>query len=163
MAIVVEDGTGKTDSNCYMSAVQFTDKVAERGVTLTGNNGTPEQILLTAMDFIEGQDFQGQKATKEQACQWPRLGVVIDGFEVEENEIPVQLVNALYETAVAVDAGNSPLTAQERETIREKVGDIEVQYSEGSSANAVVKSISIHLDKLLAGSQWGSSVPMMRA
>jgi len=54
--------------------------------------------------------------------------------------------------ALTIDAGNDLLSnAVERKTVREKVGPIEVQYSETSGSKKALEKINTMLNKLLSG------------
>lgn len=159
MAIVVEDGTGKTDSNSYISEADFATYASDRGITVTG---TASQLLYQAMDYIEQQPYKGYKYTDAQALQWPRGGVWIDGYYVEVTTIPTLLQDALCEVALGIDAGNNPLATQDRLTKREKVGDIEVEYSDASRAAAYLVAAETKLQKLLKVGSGGISAVAIR-
>jgi hypothetical protein len=149
MPLVVETGTGNAGADSYISVSDFTARNTLRGVSLTGDNGTAEQILLIAMDYIESLDYIGYKKTQSQALQWPRTDVFIDGFEFADTSIPKEIINAQCEVAIAIDAGNSPIADLGRETKREKVGDIEVEYMDNAKSEIVRRSIDVHLKKIL--------------
>ncbi len=52
--------------------------------------------------------------------------------------------------ALAIDAGNGPLIDVARATKRERVGELEVEYTSGASSVTVVRSINAMLWKILA-------------
>lgn len=148
MTIVVEDGSIVTNSNSYVSEAELTAYASARGITLVGDE---EELLIKAMDYIESLSFIGIKFTRDQSLQWPRVDVVIDGYYVDADTIPQELKNGQMAVALAIDEGNSPLSNVERKTIRERVGEIEVEYSEGSSSTIISRSINAALSKLIAG------------
>jgi hypothetical protein len=145
MAIIVEDGTGKTDSNSYVSEADFSTYAADRGITVTG---TSAQLLIRAMDYIEQRRFRGVKNTKDQALQWPRYSVWIDTYSIDSDEIPLLLVEAQIEAALAVDAGNNPGSTIDRATKREKLDGLEVEYMDNAEAAAVNRTLNNKLRKL---------------
>jgi hypothetical protein len=149
MPLIIEDGTGKVDGQSYMSVDDFEAMATLRGAALTTEFGSSEQVLLTAMTYIESQTFIGFKNTRAQALQWPRSGVVIDGYDYEPEEIPGELISALYETAIAVDAGLNPLATTGRATKREKVGDLEVEYMDNARAASTFPAINAALKKIV--------------
>ncbi|HBD10837.1 MAG TPA: hypothetical protein DCZ13_01745 [Porticoccaceae bacterium] len=53
--------------------------------------------------------------------------------------------------ALSIQAGDNPLATLSRETKREKVGDIEVEYSMAASQNPVMQAARAKLDKLVQG------------
>lgn len=157
--IVVEDGTGLTNSNSYISETDFEAYASDRGITLTGDTNN---LLIQAMDYIEAQPFKGYKNTEAQALQWPRGNVTIDGFYIDTTEIPQLLKDALCETAMGVDVGNNPLATEDRATKREKVGDIEVEYMDGARNSTYLKAAESKLSKLLKAGSNGFSMSAIR-
>ena len=144
--IVVEDGTGLETSNSYISAADCTTYATDRGVTLAG---TVADMLIRGMDYIEQQIFKGTKATSAQALQWPRFGVYVDGYYVSETSVPQLLKDALCEIVISIDGGTDPLSSESRETKREKIGEIEVEYTAGSRNYTYIKAAEYKLRKLL--------------
>jgi hypothetical protein len=157
--IVVEDGTGKTNSNSYISEADFSTYATDRGVTISG---TVAVLLIQAMDYIEEQPYKGAKGSDAQALQWPRSGVVVDGYSVDSDAIPVKITEALCEAAIAIDGGNNPLANEERATKREKVDAIEVEYTDGSRNTVYLAAVESKLSKLLTSGGRGFSAQVIR-
>lgn len=138
MALVVEDGSGVTGATSYISLVNARAFATARGKTLSAVDATAEAALIKAMDVIESYRarFQGAKVDRDQALQWPRSGVVVDGFSIDDDEIPTCLPQA--QAALAIESQTTELFANSdgRQVVRERVeGAIEIEYSEsGSSA-----------------------------
>lgn len=153
MAIIVEDGSIVTGANSYVSTTDFTAFATARGVTLVEDE---EILLIKAMDYIEQLNYKGVKRTRDQALQWPRVDVYIDGYYFDSDDIPQQLIDGLCQTAIAIDEGNDPLADQVRKTIREKVGDLEVEYAQSSVSAVANKKILNMLNKLLDGGGTGT-------
>lgn len=158
--IVIEDGTGKTNSNSYASAAQLATYAADRGVTITG---TDTELLIAAMDYIELQPFKGDKGTKEQALVWPRYNVWIDGFAIDFDEIPIQLIESQLEAALATDAGVNPMASVGRETKREKLDGLEVEYMDGARGTTFNTALENKLRKLLKTGTGGINAVAVRA
>lgn len=157
-AIVVEDGTGLTNSNSYVSESELTTYATNRGITLVGVNTV---LLHISMDYLEQQNFKGVKNTDEQSLQWPRYGVYIDGYYVDNDFIPDLLKESQMEFAIGIDAGNNLLAVIGRETKREKVDVIEVEYMDGARDNVYITAAETKLKKLLMGG--GASTMVIRA
>lgn len=155
--IVVEDGTGKADSNSYVSEAELTTYATDRGVTLTG---TASVLLVQAMDYIESLMFIGDKKTVEQALQWPRNNVYIDGYYIEPSTIPVLLKSGLMATCIAIDIGNDPLADVERATKSEKLDVMEVEYMDNAASETINRTINAALRKLIQG---GGSMRVWRS
>ncbi len=146
--IVKETGSGSATANSYVSEADLTAYIGQRGVTLGGSNGTPSETLIKAMDYLESKTFRGDKYTKAQALQWPRLNVSLDGYDVNVDEIPQLLQDSQLEIAISIDAGTNPMANEVRETKREKVGDIEVEYADGARVSEYLTAAETKLEKL---------------
>jgi hypothetical protein len=151
MAVIVEDGTGLTSSNSYVSDDDLLDYAEARGVTLL--NPTT-QLLVQATDWLETKLFIGNKGSQTQSLQWPRiayspvpLGIVtyapyytypvyltVDGYIITSTMIPMRLKRAQMEAAIQIDAGFDVNAVIEQAVSFEQVGEIKVQYQEGSYA-----------------------------
>lgn len=163
MALIIEDGTAKSDAQSYISAIDFTAYATARGFTLTAaTDAAKEAILLRAMDWLEQQPFKGYKHTQAQALQWPRYGVTIDGYVIETNVIPQLLIDAQCEIGVSIDTGTDPLASVERQTKREKVGEIEVEYIDGAYDVVYQKAAETKLRKLIVNGGVGISAVAIR-
>lgn len=134
MALTVEDGTGKSDAESYISVADADTFFSERGLTLwdTMLNEEKEQALRRAADYMV-QTYRGRwagdRVSETQALDWPRSGVTVDGFEVSDDTVPIAVVRACAELAFRGASGE--LAADlDRVALREKVGPIEVEYSE---------------------------------
>lgn len=151
--IVVETGAVVPGANSYVTEADLTTYAADRGVTLTGS---ADVLLIQAMDYIEAQSFIGTKYTDDQPLQWPRAGVVIDGYPINANTIPAELKKGQMATALAVDAGNDPLATIKRSVKREKVDVVEVEYMDNAAAEQINRTINAALHKLLQAGGYGS-------
>jgi hypothetical protein len=158
MALIIEDGTGKTGSQSYASESELAAYALARGITVTG---TDSELLVKSMDYLEQQNFKGNKLTKEQALQWPRFDVWIDGYSIDTDEIPTLLKEAQMEYALSIDSGVDPSATVDRAVKREKVdGAVEVEYMDGASDTQYIKAAEQKLRKLIKA---GSGVVVVRA
>lgn len=144
--LIIENGTGKADSNTYVSASELSTYADERGITISG---TSEDLLIKAMDYLEGLDFKGRKNTRAQALQWPRWGVWVDGYPVDSNDIPTILKEAQMQLAVSIDGGYDPLEIIEPKVTKEKVDVIEIEYNWTGAKKDIDPRINNKLKKLL--------------
>jgi len=142
----------------YGTEQGLTDYAAERGITLTG---TPSTLLTLAHDYIEAQSYKGAAVSAD--ARWPRTGVYLDGFLLASDSVPAQIVNAEYEVALAIDAGASPLGSITSGVKKEKVGDLEIEYQDGSSQITVSRAVSAKLAPYLSGAAGGSTFTVTRA
>lgn len=144
MALTIETGAGVAGANSYISVTDARAYASARGLTLpaAGVGTDPlEALLIKACDYIEALrgEFQGTKVTKDQALQWPRDGAVVDGYDVDTDEIPAILPLAQAQLACDCYARSDALlmpSGDGREVVRERVeGAVDVQYSPGSGNN----------------------------
>jgi len=147
--ITKETGTGSSSSTSYVSEADFTTYNSERNVTLGATNGSASEVLILAMDYLESKDFIGDKGTKAQALQWPRTGAQVDGYYIDSDEMPNLLLEAQMEIAIGIDGGVNPLANVPRETRREKVDVIEVEYSSSAHAQTYLQAAETKLNKLV--------------
>jgi len=146
--IIVETGAGLTNSNSYISEADFSTYATDRGVVISG---TTNVLLVQAMDYIEQQPFQGSKNSDNQALVWPRYGVYVNDYYIDNDVIPELLKDALCEIALGIDGGNNPLSNIDRQVQREKVGPIDVTYMDGTYEQVYLQAAESKLSKLLIG------------
>lgn len=150
MALIVEDGTGKADAQSYASVTTLETYVTLYGVTLAAADTAAKEVLLVkAMLFIESQSFKGDKATQDQALQYPRYNVILDGYLVSGDVIPNLLINALCETAISIDSGTNPMDNIGRVKTREKIGALEFEYQKGGRVTTYLQKAESLLSKLV--------------
>ncbi len=149
MALIIEDGSGVANANSYVTAQQWDDWATARGISHTHSTNQIEEFILTAMDYIEAQNFIGRKATDAQSLQWPRTEVYIDSYSVNSDEIPNQLKNAVYEVTRTASDGNFALSARDRQTTQEKIGDITVTYKNNAGMKKETPAVRSALRKIV--------------
>lgn len=148
MALIIEDGTIVANANSYVTAANLDTYLSDRGLSITASTtADKEELLIRAMDYLELQRFLGVKFTRDQALQWPRVSVVIDGYLVDSDTIPELLKEAQMETTITIDGGNDPLELRERLKRRTQVGSVSVEYESGS--DKVLRKVNNKLRKLI--------------
>lgn len=137
MAFTVEDGTGQSTANAYITVQDFKDHHTDRGVE-AASDGTYSDVeiaahIVKATDYIDkrfGRRFKGRRYTSNQALEWPRS----DAWDEDDNLLPLmplQLTKACAEYALlaltlGTDLAPQPDgTAGTVEEKSEKVGPIE--------------------------------------
>lgn len=151
MALIVETGAIVTGAESYVSAADCTTYHSNRGNTAwTGTDAVKEAALLKAAAYLDGhycKRFKGEKYQPlDQNMQWPRIGVVIDGFVLDVDVIPQRLKDAQCELAlIALTADLAPSVSAGIK--REKVDVLETEYFAGAPAGTTVYTA---VDNLLA-------------
>tara|TARA_B100000768_G_scaffold73659_1_gene70562 strand:+ start:577 stop:1056 length:480 start_codon:yes stop_codon:yes gene_type:complete len=150
MALTVETGQQSTTANSYVTVANYDSYLDARYVGRTDiSDAQAEAYILRATDYFEGLNFIGMKATEIQSMQWPRSGINIDGYGKDSNEIPKEVLTAIYELAYGFEQGygiNDPIS---RETVKEKIGEIEVEYKSSSADRTLLPAATQALRKLI--------------
>lgn len=102
LTLIVETGLASPLSQTYASADDLRAYAKLRGVTVPTTDAACETLLVKAMDYLEDQEYVGDRVTHAQALKWPRAWATVEQFPIQSNEIPRQLIYA--QCALAVDA-----------------------------------------------------------
>ena len=109
MAIIVENGSGVSGANSYITVSGVGVYASKYGYTTWDTDGdgvartstAKEQALMRAMRYIEGLNWKGTTYSQSQALQFPRSGMLDrDGREILENVVPQVVVDALCEACM---------------------------------------------------------------
>lgn len=141
MALVVEDGSIVPGANSYVSDAEFVSYAAERGIDIPVDQTEREQLLIVAADYIDANyrsSFKGEKVTRDQPMQWPRVEVYIDCFSISSSEIPTELKRAQMEAAIAANEQDIYTNSDGTSVKKEKLDVLEVEYFQGGSAGQPV-------------------------
>jgi hypothetical protein len=156
MALITEDGTGRSDAESYASVSTADAYHAARGTDAWAALSTPvkEASLRKATDYMlqayRGA-WKGDRMLSTQALDWPRYGVTVDRFPVLTTIVPPEVVKACCELAFKAASGDL-LADQGPQVISEKVGPIDVQYQAGGRQAIKYASVDAMLSALLGGS-----------
>lgn len=138
MALTVEDGTGKSDADAFISLTYFKAYCDARGHTY-GTDTLIEQAIIRATDFLsDSYHWQGFKLKErghsdgEQALAWPRTYVQDrNGYAVASDIVPDEVQRATAEVTrreLETPGAMTPdYTASER-VKSERVGSLAVEY-----------------------------------
>ncbi len=146
--LIVETGEGLSTSESYIDLAYLSTYATKRGLDITG---ITEANIIKAMDYFESSyQFKGTKLVETQALAFPRLinGVV---------EYPVRIKNAVCELTIKSKSAEL-LADSERATTSEKVGDLEVHYSEYSKDEVSYNFVINLIMPWLSGSSFSSSI-----
>lgn len=152
MALVVEDGTGKTDAESYCSVADADSYLALNYVSTNTSlvawnaaaTATKEIALRTATQYLDihfDGSWRGYKFSTTQALAWPRSSAADnEDHYFDSDEIPARLQNAVAELALRIVSGDTLLADQSSpgdiKSKRVKAGPIEreIEYVGGLSA-----------------------------
>ena len=127
-----------TDSYCTLAELR--SYALARGVTLSTTDATVEAQAIKAMDYIEARRdrFQGYKTDDDQALQFPREYLYIDGVLIDNDVVPTVVKNAQCQLVVdqynGVDITPNHTSAS-LPVIQKTVGPLTTKYSDRYGAN----------------------------
>jgi len=154
IAIVVEDGSGVTNANSYVSVADARVYASNRGVELPLDDDALAAMLIRSTDYLEAQAcrYQGEIANEGQALQWPRTNVYLYGSEIAfpSNAIPKELKLAQCSVILAINEGVNimPNYSASNFVIEESVGPITIKYADPTKVGIVPTLTAV--DSLLA-------------
>lgn len=140
MTLILEDGTGKADANTYASVETLKAYAKARGATVPSSPAECEALLIKAMDYMRGLDYIGDRATRDQALDWPRYNVVIENFPYNSTTLPRQVEQA--QCALAIEAQKTELLPTtpgntSGPVIEKTVGPVTFKYANAGRVNKV--------------------------
>jgi len=144
MALTVEDNTGKPDAESYLSVADTSVRLAKLGYSsfpdlATADEAKAEACLrrsTAAVDEVILANPRGWPLKDDQALACPRSGLVIDGRELDGDEVPAVVLNAC---ALGAEVNALALAAQEAPTPEDdphvkrirRASTAEVEFFEG--------------------------------
>ena len=146
MALVLEDGSGVTGANTYVS-VSYVDSYCElmNYTSWTGAADTPtetqnkESAIYRSMQFFETLTYMGTKTAYTNPLSFPRDGIYMETGDLFPNdEIPEDLKRAVSEGAYLEYSNSGSLFTtggDVRRVKRKKIDVLETEYF--SSRNTV--------------------------
>jgi hypothetical protein len=154
MALIVEDGSQVTDSDTYVTRVDYIAYALTLGITVASNANTDTQ-LVKAAEYIAHHEatLKGYRVDRDQSMAYPRTGLYIEGFYWESDEIPRQVILCQMNFALDVNNGEdlynrsvNPNIAVTKERVE---GAVEIEYannaqqklSKTSTGDALLRSL----------------------
>lgn len=156
MSLVVEDGTGLSTAQSYVSVADAGTYLAAAGDTTWAAATDParEAALVRAtraLDAMYSARWPGVRILSSQALDWPRFDAVdADGYDIIG--VPQAVKNACAEAAL-VELGSAGALSSSLDrggsVKREKVVGIEVEYAAGAPASTVYRTIGQALARIV--------------
>ena len=173
MALIVEDGTSKTDADALCS-VAFADTYnTSYGLVATWDAATEavkERAIRLGTQFLDEYYkllWKGDKASFDQTLTWPRTGADDeDDYTIDSDVVPLKIQQAVAELAIRVVNGDDLFTDQDTagniEAEKVKVGPIEIATEYSGSGSQ--ESLFTVVDRLVSSYTMGGglSVPTYR-
>jgi hypothetical protein len=114
MALIVEDGTGLSTAESYISVADATTyftsyKSATDLATWTGSSTAVQELALRRgaqyMLSCYRTRWLGDRMSGTQALDWPRASALVDGYYVDSTAVPTEIKRAQCELAFAALTG----------------------------------------------------------
>lgn len=165
MSIVVEDGTGLSTAESYISVADADTYVAAyhgADATWDGASDTAKEVAARqATQYLDGIGrWKGVKEFSTQALDWPRQ-FAYDETNTAYDGVPTKLEQATAEVMFLIVTGETITETVTRggQTKREKVDVIEVEYMDGASFQPSYPTVSRLLaDLVISGAAMGRVV-----
>lgn len=147
MALVVEDGTGKSDAESYLSVADFKTYADGRGYSYAGTSDSVlEQKLRLATGYIDTRfRFKGDRMTGAQALEFPRSslidwsGYAIAGVPQRLKQATAELCFKAISDALYEDQDRGGMIKSE------KVGSLSVDYADGAPTGGKTWTFAFNL------------------
>lgn len=146
--LIVEDGTGLSTSNSYLSLVDLKQYFDNFGYDYsTSTDDELSQYLIRSTRVIDSAyiDYwisNGTRKNEDQALMWPRIGAVyVDGYLVDNDSVPPEIENGTAEYVNAIISGDtiqgteSSTGIKKSEAVKVDVIETKDEYFEGSSSS----------------------------
>jgi hypothetical protein len=165
MTLIVEDGTGKSDAESYASVAYTDAHMLARGMSIWAGLAEieKEQALRRATAFMQQVyrlRWKGERKTENQALDWPRIYVERADYGRQylyhytgylyypDDTVPGEVQSACADLALKAAAGD--LYPEEGQSVkREKVGPLEVEYQDYTTAKRKFPAITGLLSPLM--------------
>ena len=150
MSLEVELGTGSATAESYISVADASTYHSNRGNTAWASlstDATREQCLRKATDYMRQvyrSRWQGCRVQENQSLDWPRFGVIVEGWAIASNIVPTEVKNACAELALRAATGDL-LADQSQGVVSEAVGPISVAYDKDSPREVRYKAVEAML------------------
>ena len=164
MALIVEDGTGKSNAESYISVADADTYHSNLGNTSWAALETgPKEILLRKatnyMIQVYRDLWNGLRSVSGQALDWPRSGVVVDDFvAIDIDEMPNEILNACAELALKSNASEL-LADKTRGVKRKKIGPLDTTFDTSSPEGKRYSSVDAMLNPYIRFSK--NSIPLI--
>lgn len=170
MALIVEDGTGKSDAESYESVangdIYWANRSSDPLFLSWDGAGEPgkEEALRVSTQEVDAENepfWKGEKGSSLQALDWPRFNAFdSSGYSFDNFSVPVELTSYILERAARYIAnialGVIPdIDAPSGSIIREKIKagpvELDTSYAGGASPAKTFPKLETLITSLIDG------------
>lgn len=152
MALNTNPGDAAAEAYCSVAVADAFHAARGNALWATITTTEKEQALRRAMDqmVVYSGRWKGERTSSVQALDWPRAGVVVDGYEIDYSLIPSALQKANAELAFRAAKGDlAPDLGAQKQSV--KVGPIETTYATGTRQTTKFQAVDNMLTPYLSG------------
>lgn len=135
---IIEDGTGVTDANTYLSLADARQVAENFGLTLPTDDEQAKVALIKGAAFLERYRYKGKALTDTQGLSFPRAMLYVNCKLLPSNEVPKSILQAQVFGAAYSVQGDLRGTSDGREVASEKLDVLQVDYFRNGKSNAVI-------------------------
>ncbi|MDN2697147.1 hypothetical protein O0882_12550 [Janthinobacterium sp. SUN073] len=169
--LITETGAGLADAESYASVAAADTRCTSLGLSAwTALAEADKEIALRRATLFMATyrtRWAGCRVHQRQALDWPRYNVVVDGFAVPSNCLPLDVVNACIDLAVRAGRGEEllpDLDTGSNAIKKDKTGPLETEYFQNTTD---ARERFVAVDALLApyfgAAGAGNSIKVTRA
>lgn len=132
MALIVPPTAGAT-ALCSVAHADSYHAARGAGAWALLTNDAKEQAIVRATDYLTvySQRWKGVRTDADQPLDWPRAGVVANGYDVDSDTVPDAVANACALLALKGSTADlAPDLGAQKQSV--KVGPIETSYFAGT-------------------------------
>ena len=138
--LITETGAGLADAESYASVAAADARCASLGLTAwAGLAEADKEIALRRATLFMATyrtRWAGRRVYQDQALDWPRYNVAVDGFTVPSTTVPSDVVNACIDLAVRAGSGEDllpDLDSGSNAIKKDKTGPLETEYFQNTT------------------------------
>lgn len=160
--LIVEDGSIVSGAESYCTVAFADTRLGNRGFTIWTDLTTEqkEQSLRRATDYMTQSyrsSWNGMRVSSIQELDFPRYNIVVDGFSIDSNIVPLDIQRACAELAFRAAAGDLDEDLSQG-VVSEKVGTLEVVYDTNSKRSKTYNAVSKLLSPYMSSSAYSHKI-----
>ena len=168
--LTIETGAGLPDAESYASVAAADARCASLGLIAWGALAEVDKEIALRRAALFMATYRtrwaGRRVYQQQALDWPRYNVVVDGFTVPSTTVPVDVINACIDLAVRAGSGEDllpDLDTGSNAIKKDKTGPLETEYFQNTTD---ARERFVAVDALLApyfgSAGGGNSIKVIR-
>ena len=169
--LITETGAGLAEAESYASVAAADTRCISLGLAAWAalTEADKEIALRRATLFMSTYRtrWAGRRVHQQQALDWPRYNVAVDGFVLPSTSVPIDVVNACIDLAVRAGSGEDllpDLDTGSNAIKKDKTGPLETEYFQNTTD---ARERFVAVDALLApyfgSAGGGNSMKVTRA